>query len=144
MVLNFKNHTMKKLLLGLSAALLLVSCSKDTERIEIVKEKMASIGKDKVVIDKFNFNILEVFDKDVYAKIQEQHKKYATNLAEVGAYEQSSAELEKVGKYIDLEAEAQNKTFYIVDAFRIEGDTLNKLRFFIDDKNKIIDFINYK
>ena len=135
---------MKKLLFGLSAALLLASCSDDADRIEIVKQKMASLGQDKVVIDKFNFEVLEVFDKDVYAKIQERHKKIANDLAEVGAYGQSSAELEKVGKYLDLETNAKNRTFYIIDAFRIEGDTLSKLRFFINDKNEIIEHIYYK
>lgn len=135
---------MKKLLFGLSAALLLVSCNKNANQIEVVKQKLASYGEDKIVIDKYNFSVHEIFDRDVYVKIQKLHKEYADDLVEVGAYAQSTAELEKAGKYLDMEANAQNKTFYIVDAFRVEGDTLSKARFFINDKNEIIEHIRYK
>ena len=135
---------MKNLLFGVSVALLLVSCNKNGEQIEAAKQKLASLGEDKAVIEKLDFKVHEVFDKDVYEKIQKLHNKRAEDLADVGAYEQSSAELKKVSDYLDLEDKAQNKTFYIVDAYRVEGDTLDKSHFYIDDKNHVLDFVIVK
>lgn len=135
---------MKKLLLLAVGSMLVLSCTKNAEQVEASKKKLADLGIEKAILDKHKFTVNEVFDKDVYKKIENKLQRNADELKELGEYEASTKKLNEISKYLDLRDKATNKTFYIVDAYRVEGDTLNKSQLYLDDKNNVLDFIIYK
>lgn len=95
-------------------------------------------------LEKYQFKVTEAFDKDVYKMVQ---KKYDENIKR----DKSIGDLKSVGEnykiienYLNLSINSTGKTFYKVQAYRIEEDTLNNKIVFIDNKNQVIDSHNIK
>lgn len=137
---------MKKNILMLGLSVLLFSCSKTNEQVEMVK---LDLIKNQNITEKetslLTFNVSEVLGKDAYANTFDIFSKNQIESFSVGAYD--------VAKETDLRIDSMNvnfdkirdKIYYRVDVFRIAGkDTVTKKLYFLTDKNKIYNYVNLK
>lgn len=137
---------MKKIILMLGLSMLLFSCSKTNEQIEVVKSDLIL---NQNITDKesslLTFNVSEVLGKDAYKNTFDLFSKNQIESFSVGAYD--------VAKETDLRIDSMNvnydkikdKIYYRVDVFRIAGkDTVTKKIYFLTDKNKIYNYVNLK
>jgi phosphoribosylformylglycinamidine (FGAM) synthase PurS component len=134
---------MKRIILLSILSILLLSCSKYSEQIEVSKKKLLELEVTKQELAKYEFSVIEAFDKDIYNMIVDKYLNKAKWLSDLGENKASVIQLGKAKEYLNLMSKLKGeKTFYCIHAYRIAGDTLNDKTFFLDDKYNIIDFIN--
>jgi hypothetical protein len=126
---------MKKFILGLSIGIVLVSCSKNADQIDVVKKDLKSKNISDIEIDMYTFNVTELLGKDAYDLT---FKKYWDREQEF----QSESTLQILDTLVKSKHNEiiKTKKFHKVDCFRItDRDTVAHSIYFLTDKNKIYD-----
>jgi len=134
---------MKRFLITLSFASLLIACGQNSAQIDAAKNKLAELG----VSDpgKYEYKASEVSGLDVYKKIATKYTNQSHDLKDIGDYEGASKKIEESNKNLTLAEANKDKKFGIVNAYELAaGDTLHKIILYVDDKNTVIDFENLK
>ena len=119
---------MKKFILLLVLFSVLVSCTKNSEQLDVVKKDL----KDKNISDKemesFKFNVNELLGKDAHDLTYKEYSKYFE------VYQKNIDTLVRSKKYNIF----KDKTYYKVLAYRLsDKDTTAKSIYYLTDKNKI-------
>jgi hypothetical protein len=129
---------MKRTILLISLITVFFSCTQNEKQIDVAKVKLIELNVSKAELDKYEFCVDEILEKDMYVFISDYYM--------AKGREWSSMDyLKKAEKYLNLISTAkEDKICYRVRALRIIGDTINDKTFFIDDKNTIVDYINKK
>jgi hypothetical protein len=136
---------MKKIILLLTVAISLLSCSKNNQQLEVVKSDLKKKGVSEQELSMFSFNTTEILGKDaVDAKIKKFNLSYR-NLLDFGNKSGNKKTIEAAVNYLDSVKLAlkdyenlKDVKFYKVDAYRLSGnDTVALSRYYLTDKNKI-------
>lgn len=121
---------MKNLILLVGVALMTISCTKNSEQINIVKDKLSQLPLYKKEVKDMSFECFDVLDSDVYKYNFERFTKFG-----------SRSDAQRIIKYQDSLEKSTGKKFYKVHFFRLVGkDTLNNGYIYLNDENKQIGF----
>jgi hypothetical protein len=136
---------MKKIILLLTVAISLLSCSKNNQQLEVVKSDLKKKDVSEQELSMFSFNTTEILGKDaVDAKIKKFNLSYR-NLLDFGNKSGNKKTIEAAVNYLDSVKLAlkdyenlKDVKFYKVDAYRLSAnDTVALSRYYLTDKNKI-------
>lgn len=131
---------MKKLLF-VFCAFSIVSCSKNSEEIEIVKSDLLKRNKTQNDIDQMQFETFPVTGKDVFEYNQKKFTKQYEDLKKLNlSYDILKNSLSKVDSIQKNLNSIENKKFVKVIAFKVAPDTVSKSIYFIDEDKKINSF----
>lgn len=121
--------------------LLVCGCAKNSEQTEAAKKQLASLPIYNHNLDDYQFNVVEIPDRDVYEMLSRKYQKSASTLDRFP--EVKSTELDKAMKYAKLSGESDGEVkFYRVHAFRIAGDTLDNVYLFFNERNEYLNRID--
>ena len=125
---------MKKNILILGLSVLLISCSKNSDAIEVVKKDLLAHNKKETELKEMKYDVFEISDKDAYDFIIKTKQGYIKDYY--------SEEISKeINVYFDSLKQAKgDKKYYKIHYYRIAGDTLNNGFVILNDKNNKIGF----
>lgn len=94
---------MKNLILLVGVALMTISCTKNSEQINIVKDKLSQLPLYKKEVKDMSFECFDVLDSDVYKYNFERFTKFG-----------SRSDAQRIIKYQDSLEKSTGKKFYKV------------------------------
>jgi len=139
---------MKKIYLILGLSMLMFSCSKNSEQIDIAK---SMIEKNVSDIEKkdIKYTCVEISDREAYNEIFKFHeKKYKRAMQNYDEHsEVSNSYLNEASKFQKLQSEDQKelakskgeKTYFKITGIKTIPDTILHTKVYLDNNNKIIN-----
>lgn len=131
---------MKKIILVLGISMTLFSCSKNSEQVEIAKNKLKQQGKAEIEIQNTKFDVVEMIDKDVYNILYDKKNKAILETVSVGGdYKEMENDSKKLAS--EIRNSKGEKKFFKVHFYRLaDKDTVSNSILFLNDKNEEIGF----
>lgn len=137
---------MKKIGLFLVIIMVCISCNKNSDKIEVVKNYLSkefNLTQDEINL--LSYDIVEISGKDAYKcsinLLKDQYSDYTVYEMYTEANE-IKIQLDSSKKSYD---KIKNKTYYRIIAYKMKSkDVVKKTIFYITDNNKVYNFTNLK
>lgn len=128
---------MKKTILILGV-LTLFSCSKNSDKIDVVKEKIKSYATSNDP-DEYDYDVYESDAHEVYGTIQKEYSERIERMEEMGNHVAAGDLLKEKGNVMAEHSKNKDKKFYTVHVYKVTAnDTVKNMLYFVSEENEII------